>query len=63
MGEGDQVSKAGGGDKTQRIAMKIGMLVIGLDENVVSVDELAQRKMCFNTLMAEAENHTTRTHP
>ena len=44
MGECDQLSQAGGGDKTRRIAMKIGMLVIGLDENVVSIDELAQRE-------------------
>ena len=40
-----QLSEAGGG-KTQRIAMKFGMLV-GLGENTELIDELAQRKMFF----------------
>ena len=33
----------------QRIAMTFGMLVIGLEENVVSFDELVKRKACFGT--------------
>ena len=32
----------GGGTNTQRIAMKFGMLVIGLGENARLIDELAQ---------------------
>ena len=31
--------------KMQRIVMKFGMFVIGLGENAVSTDELAQRKI------------------
>ena len=40
IGVGHELSEAGEGNKT-RIAMKFGMLVIGLDENAVSIDELA----------------------
>ena len=36
--------------KMQRIVMKFGMFVIGLGENAVSTDELAQRKNIFGTL-------------
>ena len=32
-----------GRTKTQRTAIKVGILVIGLEENVMSIDELAQR--------------------
>ena len=35
---------------TQRIAMTFDMLVIVLEENAVSFDELAKRKACFGTL-------------
>ena len=40
-----QLSNEGrGGTKQQMIAMKFGMLVIGLGENAMSNDELAQRR-------------------
>ena len=35
--------------KTQGIAMKFGMLVIGLKEYGASTDELAKRNACFET--------------
>ena len=41
---GRKLSKAGGGTKTQRIAMKFGVHVIDLREHQRSIDELAQRK-------------------
>ena len=33
-----------GETKTQTIAMKFGMLVIGVGENAMSIDELAKKK-------------------
>ena len=45
-GEGTNFRRPGEG-KTKRIAMKFGMLVIGLEENRRSIDELAQTKKCF----------------
>ena len=53
MGEGSPTF-GGRGTKTQSIAMKFGMLVIGLGENAVLVDDLAQRRGVFfggDTLM------------
>ena len=41
----------GVGNKTQKIAMKFGMLVIDLGENAVSIDELAHILGC--TLMEQ----------
>ena len=35
------------GSKTQRFAIKFGMIVIYLEENVMSIDELVQRSKCF----------------
>ena len=35
------------GTETPNIAIKFGMLVIGLGENAASIDQLAQRKKCF----------------
>ena len=36
--------------RSRRIAIKFGMLVIGLEENVVSIDELAQRKSFWHLI-------------
>ena len=49
MGEGSPTfgGRGGGGTKTQRIAMKFGMLVVGLGENHKSIDELAQTESFF----------------
>ena len=44
---GDHQLSEAGGTKTQRIAMKFGMLVIGLGENRRSIDELEQTKKRF----------------
>ena len=45
MVRGYQLSEAsGGGTKTRMIAMKCGMFVIGMEENAVSNEEIAQRK-------------------
>ena len=56
------VSLTLGGPKTQRIAMKFGMLAIGLGENAMSVDELVQRKKRFffggGTLMVQVSWQT-----
>ena len=46
MGVGHQLSEYGG-TKTPSIAMKFGMLVIGLGENAVLIDEFAQREKRF----------------
>ena len=35
------------GTKTCGIVMKFGMLVIGLEENIMSIDQLAQRRNVF----------------
>ena len=48
----------GPGYQKQRIAMKFGMLVIGLGENDVSFDELTQRKKFFDTLMEQESRRT-----
>ena len=47
MRGGHQIWEAGRWTKTQRIAMTYGMLVIGLGESAMSLDELAQRKTFF----------------
>ena len=50
-----------GGTKTQRIAMKYGVLVIGLEENAVSIDELAQIFLFLgggDTLMEQESRRT-----
>ena len=57
MGGGHQLSEAGGGTKTQRIAMKFGVLVIGLGENHMSIDELAQTKK--NVFLGHPSGHGT----
>ena len=35
------------GTKTRGIVMKFGTLVVGLEENIMSIDQLAQRRNVF----------------
>ena len=51
LGGGSPTFGGRGETKTQRIAMKFGMLVIGLGENHMPIDDLAQTKMFFYTRM------------
>ena len=62
--------EAGGGGQTQGIAMKFGVLIIGLEENAVSV--YSEKKECFsdtlnvikknaNYFQMSSVKHTSRT--
>ena len=44
---GKELSESGGGGQTQMIAMNFSTFVIGREENLVPVDELAQIKSAF----------------